>query len=56
MISDSPEQVLGYCLPGKIDTQESSHIATMATEYGEPITFLDLLKMSWEDRLRVSEL
>ncbi|XP_071810404.1 extracellular tyrosine-protein kinase PKDCC-like [Asterias amurensis] len=47
-------KVLGYCLPGKIDTQESSHIATMATEYGEPITFLDLLKMSWEDRLRIS--
>ncbi len=47
-------KVLGFCPPGKIDTQESSDTATMAIEYGEPITFLDLLKMSWEDRLRIS--
>ncbi|XP_038072424.1 extracellular tyrosine-protein kinase PKDCC-like [Patiria miniata] len=47
-------KMLGFCLPGQIDTHDSSHTTTMITEYGEPITFLDLLKMSWEDRLRIS--
>ncbi|XP_022105604.1 extracellular tyrosine-protein kinase PKDCC-like isoform X3 [Acanthaster planci] len=47
-------KVLGFCLPGKIDINDSSRTTTMVTEYGHPITFLELLKMSWEDRLRIS--
>lgn len=43
-------KVLGYCVPNGVN---NDHGVSMVTELGEFVELIQLLQMSWEDRLRV---
>lgn len=47
-------KLLGYCLRDERGENGGTTSVTIATEYGEPLTFITLLQMSWEDRLKIA--
>ncbi|XP_072049455.1 extracellular tyrosine-protein kinase PKDCC-like [Amphiura filiformis] len=46
-------KLLGYCVKDEKKEEETPSV-TIATEFGVPLTFITLLQMSWEDRLRIA--
>nr|XP_015906840.1 extracellular tyrosine-protein kinase PKDCC isoform X2 [Parasteatoda tepidariorum] len=46
-------QVLGYCIPSEPEFSDPHRTVSIFEEYGEAINVINLLQLSWEDRLRI---